>query len=549
VRALVVFFRLFPFVVAFLSDRRRFFIVGRPRRYDEARHRRRADRLTRTLAELGPTFIKLAQVMGARADLLPEPYLSAVGTLSDQVPQLPAGVAEQVIERELGEPVTKLFERFNAEPLAAASLGQVHRATYRGREVVVKVLRPGVEEMVRRDLDISFRILFLVNLLFPNHHSRALSAIVSEFAKRISGELDFRDEARHAETLRRNFAADPRIMVPEVVPGLTRRGVLVLEYMEGTRIDRLDDRVASGELQISVLVETIIEMYVKMMLEDGLFHADPHPGNLLVDPQGRLVLLDFGMVLQVEREMRARMVRTVLAAVRQDVDGVINGFYELGILDPDVDRGTVRDAAQQLLSVAHRDDVSPRQMQRIVEDVLRTFYEFPLILPSDLVYFGRAAVLVEGIGLRYDPEFNALAAARPVVTRSAGRLMQGLLGQDARAKLADWSLDAAATVRTVRDLLRRVEREELRVRWHPRDTVELQRFLAQQVRRGLLALFATSIGVIAAIVYVATRHLEVLALGLVLSMGMFLLIFVLPSHLFQNPLRFRRRWPSRYDRE
>jgi predicted unusual protein kinase regulating ubiquinone biosynthesis (AarF/ABC1/UbiB family) len=327
------------------------------------------------------------------------------------------------------------------------------------------------------------------------------------------------------------------------VPGLTRRGVLVLEYIEGTRIDRLHDRLASGELQMNVLVETIIEMYVKMMLEDGLFHADPHPGNLLVDAQGRLVLLDFGMVLQVEREMRARMVRTVLAAVRQDVDGVINGFYELGILDPDVDRGTVRDAAQQLLAVAHRDDVSPRQMQRIVEDVLRTFYEFPLILPSDLVYFGRAAVLVEGIGLRYDPEFNALAAARPVVARSAGRLMQGLLGQDARAKLTDWSLDAASTVRTLRDLLRRVEREELRVRWHPRDTVELQRFLAQQVRRGLLALFAMSLGVIAAIVYVATHRLEVLALGLAMAIGMFLLVFVLPSHLFQNPLRFRRRWP------
>lgn len=545
-RALVVFFRLFPFVVAFLSDRRRFILVGRPRRYDEERHRRRANRLTRTLAELGPTFIKLAQVMGARADLLPEPYLSAVGTLSDRVPPLPPGVAEQVIERELGEPVGKLFEQFDSEPLAAASLGQVHRATYRGRDVVVKVLRPGVEEMVRQDLQISFRILFLVNLLFPNHHSRALSAIVSEFAKRISGELDFRDEARHADTLRRNFAADPRIVVPEVVPGLTRRGVLVLEYIEGTRIDRLHDRLAAGELQIDALVETIIDMYVKMMLEDGLFHADPHPGNLLVDAQGRLVLLDFGMVLQVEREMRARMVRTVLAAVRQDVDGVINGFYELGILDPDVDRGTVRDAAQQLLAVAHRDDVSPRQMQRIVEDVLRTFYEFPLILPSDLVYFGRAAVLVEGIGLRYDPEFNALAAARPVVARSAGRLMQGLLGQDARAKLTDWTLDAAATVRTVRDLLRRVEREELRVRWHPRDTVELQRFLAQQVRRGLLALFAMSLGVVAAIVYVATHRLEVLALGLILAIGMFLLVFVLPSHLFQNPLRFRRRWPSRY---
>jgi predicted unusual protein kinase regulating ubiquinone biosynthesis (AarF/ABC1/UbiB family) len=541
-RAFVVFVRLLPFVVAFLRDRRRYILFGRPARRNEAHHRDRADRFTATLAALGPTFIKLAQVFGARADILPEPYLSAIAKLTDQVPPLPPGMAEQVIASELGEPVERVFARFDPAPLAAASLGQVHRARLADREVVVKVLRPGVEDTVRQDLDISFRVLFLVNLLFPNHHTRAITTIVTEFAKRIAIELDFREEARNAEILRRNFAPEPRVVVPEVVGALTRRRVLVLEYVEGTRIDRLHQRLATGELSLDALIATIVEVYIKMMLEDGFFHADPHAGNLLVDERGRLVLLDFGMVVQVERETRARMVRTVVAAVRQDVDGVINGFYELGILDPDVDRGTVRDAARQLMGVALRDGVSPRQMQRIVEDVLRTFYDWPLMLPSDLAYFGRAAVLVDGIGLRYDPDFNGLAAARPVVARSAPRLLQGLLGGDGRARFADWSLEAAATVRTVRDLLRRVERDELRVRWHPRDTLELQRFLAQQVRRALLALFALGLGVIAAVVYAATRRLEVLAAGLLLSIGMFGLVFVLPSHLFQNPLRFRKRW-------
>src|SRR6187551_1146354 len=148
-RALVVFLRLAPFVLAFVWDRRRFLVIGRPRAPDEARHGRRAERLTRTVAELGPTFIKLAQVFAARADILPEPYLGAIGTLTDSVPPLAPGTAEVVILEEFGQPVGELFESFNTEPLAAASLGQVHRARHDGRDVVVKVLRPGVEDQVR----------------------------------------------------------------------------------------------------------------------------------------------------------------------------------------------------------------------------------------------------------------------------------------------------------------------------------------------------------------------------------------------------------------
>ncbi|MBA3658508.1 MAG: AarF/ABC1/UbiB kinase family protein [Gemmatimonadales bacterium] len=543
-RAVQVFFQLLPFVVAFLVDRRRFLIVGRPARRSVERHRRRAERLATTVAELGPTFIKLAQIFAARADILPEPYLSAIGTLTDRVPPLAPGVAERVIREELGQEPAALFDRFDAAPLAAASLGQVHRATYRGREVVVKVLRPGVEELVRQDLEVSFRILFLLNALFPSHQVRAISAIVTEFSRRVSDELDFRQEARNAEELRRNFAGNARVIVPAVEQELTRQRVLVLEFIEGTHVDRLHDRLARGDIRLGALVEAVIEVYVKMMLEDGVFHADPHAGNLMVAPDGRLVLLDFGMVLRVDVDTRRRLMQTALAVVRQDVDGVIGGFYELGILDPEVDRGTIRDAAQRLMAVVQKDDLSSRQIQRVVEEVLRTFYDWPLMLPSNLVYFGRAAVLVEGIGLRYDPDFNVLAVARPVAARSAVRLLQGTEG-DVRTRLTDWTLDAASAVRTLRDILRRVEREELRVRWHPRDSLELQRFLAQQVRRALLALFAFTIALIASVIYLATRRLAVLVVGLVLAFGLFLVIFLLPNHLFQNPLRLRRSWPGR----
>jgi predicted unusual protein kinase regulating ubiquinone biosynthesis (AarF/ABC1/UbiB family) len=544
-RALTIFFRLSPFLLAFLRDRRRFVLFGRPAKRTEEDHQRRAERFTATLAGLGPAFIKLAQVFGSRADILPEPYLGAISTLADRVPPLAPGVAERVIEAELGQRASEVFDRFDPDPLAAASLGQVHRARYAGREVVVKILRPGVEDLVRADLDVSFKILFILNLLFPNHHVRAITAIVQEFQRRISDEMDFREEGRYAGILRKNFASEPRVIIPEVITPLTHRRVLVLEYIEGTRIDRLADRIALGNLRLQSLIGTIVELYLQMMLIDGFFHADPHPGNLLVDAEGRVVLLDFGMVIPVERETRARIIRTVISAARQDVDGVINGFYELGILDPDVDRGTVRDAAQELMSLSFRDDYSPRQLQRIVDDILKTFYNWPLMLPSELVYFGRAAVLVEGLGLRYDPNFNGMTVIRPGIERYRDRMITGLLDGEGKSPLADWTHEAATTVRTLRDLLRRIEREELRVRWHPRDTLELQRFLAQQVRRGLLAVFAFTIALITSIVYLAVRRLEILILGLALSFGMFLIIFLLPSHLFQNPLRFRARWPGK----
>ena len=258
-----------------------------------------------TLARLGPTFIKLGQVFAARADLLPAPYLAAMLRLTDQVPPLARGVAERVVQEELGGTVgatSRGSTRCRSRRRRWAGAPGAARRARRGGEGA----SPGAEAMVRRDLDISFRLLFVLNLLFPNHHMRALSAIVSEFAKRIGDELDFRDEARNAETMRRNFAAEPRVVVPEVVTAFTRRRVLVLEYVEGTRVDRLHERLASGELNLDTLMGTLVEVYLKMMLEDGFVHADPHPGNLLIDPSGRLVLLDFGMVVRVEQETRAR---------------------------------------------------------------------------------------------------------------------------------------------------------------------------------------------------------------------------------------------------
>lgn len=541
-RPVHVFWRLAPFLVAFLRDRRRWIVVGRPRRVSPAQHARRAARLTATLAALGPAFIKLAQVFASRADILPEPYLGEIGKLTDRVPPLPVADIQRVIERELQQPVSAVFQRFDAEPLAAASLGQVHRAAYQGREVVVKVLRPGVEQIVATDLDAAFRILFFANVLFPNHHTRAITTIVREFAKRIADEMDFREEARNAALIRANFAHDPRIVVPEVVEPLTTRRVLVLEYMEGTKIDRLQERIASGDIALPTLLNTVVEMYAQMMLVDGLFHADPHPGNLLVAPDGRLVLLDFGMVIRVERETRVRLVQTILAGVQRDVDGVIAGFYELGLLDPEVDRGTVRDAARALMSIAFTPDLGPRQVQRIVNEVLATIYRWPIMLPSEFVYLGRAAALAEGIGLRYDPDFNGVQFASPVIRKMSARLLAAAVGADPRERVHDVVTQLTGMARELRDALHRAGRDELRVRAHPRDVIEMQQFLAGQTRRIVLTMVTGVLAIVGALVYLADRNLYVLIATLAVTLPLFLVILVVPWHLLSRPLRGFRGW-------
>ncbi|MEP6691106.1 MAG: AarF/UbiB family protein [Gemmatimonadaceae bacterium] len=541
--ALSVLWRLVPFIVAFLRDRKRWIVVGRPRIVPADHHRRRAQRLTATIAALGPTFIKLAQVFAARADILPEPYLSEIGSLTDRVPPLPLAAITGVIEQEFGQTPAQLFERFDPEPLAAASLGQVHRATTReGRDVVVKVLRPGAEAQVAIDLDAAFRILFVLNVLFPNHHVHAITTIVREFSKRIDEEMDFREEARNAQLIRANFVGDSRVRVPEVIDQYTKRRVLVLEYMEGTKIDRLQERIAAGDVSAASLVETLMEVYVKMMLVDGIFHADPHPGNILVAPDGGVVLLDFGMVVRVEETTRSRLIQTVMAAARQDVDGVIAGFYELGIIDPEVDRGTVRDAARSLMAIAFARESKPKQMQRIVDEVLSTFYRWPVTLPSELVYFGRAAALVEGIGVRYISDFNSVTFGTPIITRMRGQLLSAVLGAESKDVLKDWMTELAYVAGELRDVLRRAGRDELRVRAHPRDMMELQGYLARQTRRIVLCMFAGNIALVAAIFYLQHRNVYVLAASLFVSLIFFLMMLLIPLHLLSNPFRGYRRW-------
>jgi predicted unusual protein kinase regulating ubiquinone biosynthesis (AarF/ABC1/UbiB family) len=425
-RALVILRHLAPLVLSFLRDRRRWLLTGAPVHRSAEFHQARAERLVGAIAVLGPSFVKLAQVFSSRSDLIPEPYVGVLSTLTDQVPPVPTPLIEHEIERAFGRSVHSVFERFETEPLAAASLGQVHRARYKGDEVVVKVLRPGVEDVVARDMAIALPVLRWLERRIPIAHVRNARVMVEEFAQRVPEEMDFVHEAANAQRIHENFRGNPRVVIPRVVPELVRKRVLVLEYVEGTRVDRLTTRPGERAQDPRGIVSAVMELYLRMMLIDGFFHADPHPGNVLVTPDGRVVVLDFGMVIPVTQELRWRLVTTIFAAIRRDTDGLIAGFASLGMLDPDADPSHVRGLAERLLTMAYVEMPMRERVELVTNEVMAALYDWPVRLPSEMVYFARTAALIEGLGVRYDENFNAITFATPIALKMRREILLSL---------------------------------------------------------------------------------------------------------------------------
>ncbi|SOD03399.1 Predicted unusual protein kinase regulating ubiquinone biosynthesis, AarF/ABC1/UbiB family [bacterium JGI 053] len=456
-RTLFLLIRLLPFALSFGRDWRRWLLWGAPARRAPGFHERRARRLARTIPTLGPTFVKIGQVFSARPDVVPEPYLGALSELTDRVPCVPFPRIEAELVAAYGAPVDEVFEAFEREPLAAGSLGQVYRARYQGQDVVVKVLRPGVEAVVAHDVRFVRRMLALVERRWTHPQLRGVHVALDEFERRIAAEMDFEQEAAYARSIGKAFAGNPRVVVPRVVDGMVRRRALVLEFVEGTRVDRIDALVAAGRVDPERVVDEVIEAYIQMMLVDGIFHADPHPGNLLVRDDGALVLLDFGMVIEVDPVMRRQLVHTALAAVSGDAGRVVDGFFALGIVEPETDRETIRRLVALLLEMTERGAAVGEIQGALADEVMHLLYDWPVVLTGEMTYFGRAVALIEGLGTRHVPEFNPVRSVKPLLMKHRAAVLRalgptdggeardlafalGLLARDVTRVIADASL-------------------------------------------------------------------------------------------------------------
>ncbi len=537
-RIFVVWYRLSPFLVAFLRDRRRWIVAGPPRFLSEQAHRERARLLTARIASLGPSFIKLAQVFAIRADIIPLIYVEELGRLHDQVPPFPTPEVRRRIQTELRQPPETVFDSFTEEPLAAASLGQVHRARYHGADVIVKVLRPGVEELVATDVRVVQNLVFVLEQFVDHHIVRSTRTIIEEFSRVIAEEMDFLHEADNLERFGELYRESEFVIIPKIYREVTTTRVLVMQFFEGFRVTEVDE-IVRHNIDTNRMIENLIEFYGDQLLVHGFFHADPHPGNFLIRPDARIVLLDYGMVLEITPDLRQDLVRIVVAAVRSDVDDLINMAYKLDMLEHDVSPSMVREAAQSIIAIHLDRQLTQRQIQEITYQILNTFYRFPLRLPSSLVYILRAGVLIEGIGIAYDPNFNSLTTAIPIYKRIVDRALGPAGWPTVKDRIAKEGIALYTLLKDMEAFFARAGRDQIRIRIHPADVDGLEKFLSHLFRRVVMTISGVGLAIVTSIIYLRIGSLVLLALGLFISFILTALVFLLPNPQ-RYPFRVRR---------
>ncbi len=437
------------------------------------RHRhRRAQWLVGTLLDLGPTFIKIGQALSTRADLLPLEYVQALSQLQDRVPAFPTEEAIAIIESELAAPLTQVYSEFDPVPLAAASLGQVHKARlHTGEEVVVKVQRPGLKQLFDLDFKTLHKLVKVSYWLFPWAQRYNLEAIYQEFAEILYKEIDYVQEAMNADRFRYNFRHQSRIAVPKVYPKYTTPRILTMEYLPGVKISDRKSLEACG-IDVKEINTLGVCSYLKQLLQDGFFQADPHPGNMAVTPDGRLIFYDFGMMAEVPSINREQMIQTFFAVLKKDADQVIHTLTDLGLIEPVSDMTPVRRVTRFMLEKFTEKPIELQEFNQVRSEVYALFEQQPFRLPAKMTFILKALTTLDGVARTLDPHYSLLTCAKPFISNLAtirGRGM-GALARQAQEFIAYKLNQPSPVERLLQGLEERLEQAELEMRLRAAET-------------------------------------------------------------------------------
>lgn len=445
-----------------------------------ARRKVQAIWIRNTLLDLGPTFIKIGQLFSTRADIFPSEYVEELSKLQDKVPAFAYEQVEKIIEQELGKKLPQLFESFEPIPLAAASLGQVHKAIlHSGESVVVKVQRPGLRKLFEIDL----KILKGIARYFQNHpkwgRGRDWIGIYEECCRILWEEIDYLNEGRNADTFRRNFRSYEWVKVPRVYWRYASPRVLTLEYLPGIKISQYEALEAAG-LNRKVLARQGAQAYLHQLLNNGFFHADPHPGNIAVSPNGALIFYDFGMMGRIKSNIREGLMETLFGVASKDGDRVVKSLIDLGALAPAEDMGPIRRSVQYMLDHFMDKPFENQSVAAISDDLYEIAYGQPFRFPATFTFVMRAFSTLEGVGKGLDPEFSFMEVAKPyamqLMTNMNGSQTNTLLDEIGR-QAAQVSSTALGLPRQLEDTLEKLERGDVRVRVR---SIETERLLRRQ---------------------------------------------------------------------
>jgi predicted unusual protein kinase regulating ubiquinone biosynthesis (AarF/ABC1/UbiB family) len=403
------------------------------RKIPQSELRRREGALLREkLIALGPTFIKTGQSLATRADVLPVEYIQELARLQDEVPPFPTAQARVIIEHELRAKIEDIFESFEDTPVAAASLGQVYRAKLRtGQVVALKVQRPGIEEQIDFDIAVLRRIARRLER-YPNLvRGVDWQGTLDAFHSTIHEELDFEQEARNAEIFRKNFARWKEVYVPKIYQIFSTRRLIVMEFIEGLKVIDTKELSLTGHDPHEV-VKLLSRTYLKQLLEDGFFHADPHPGNLRVMADGRLAFFDFGMVGRLDIKLQSNLINAFFHVVERDVHGLVDDMVRLGFIElsPE-DETRFKPIIEGLFDRYLGKRLGDVNFKELMFDMAHVIYEFPFKIPASFTYIVRAVMTLEGIGTQVDPDFRFFEIARPYAKRfifiREGRYLRSLI--------------------------------------------------------------------------------------------------------------------------
>jgi len=375
-------------------------------------------RLRLALEELGPTFVKFGQILSTRPDFLPPDFIKELEKLQDKVSPFSSFQAKRIIEKELNKPLEKLFKKFETKPIAAASLSQVHKAILPNNEIVaVKVQRPGIKEIIELDLKILENLAgFLENRLY-NGWVYQPKLIVTELKKAIKREIDFTNEAYNFERFRINFKDIEYIKVPKIYWEMSTSKVLTMEFMKGIKINEITQEKYKNVFDPKKVAKRGVQAILKQILEDGFFHADPHPANLLVQPPATIVMLDVGMAGYLDEETISTSAKLLQAIIDKNLEQIISCLKNLGVVIKEIDKNSFRQDLKELLDRYFGVPLKRLEIKKISEDMLKVMVEHHLSLPSSFVLMLKALSMEENIGKKLDPDFDMISTAKPFVRK------------------------------------------------------------------------------------------------------------------------------------